>query len=496
MTPEDQAALDAAGAAFNNAKTDAERVQAHADAEAIRAKYQYSGGADGSQKITTSRSEEEARQNSYIDVMNEANKVNNSGLAGAASDALMNSVAQQAPVPPVQQAPQVTMPNFTADIPDFTGLLDKWLESAKTQQQGAIDYATQKGVNDLQRAEEDAQEKFQTQQNQIDIDEAKAKDNQALYAEARGDRGGIGAAQYGQIQATAMQNRRAVNSARTKLSTDTARAIADLRAQGEFEKADKLLQLTQTFLGQLLELQQWGMEYSLNVAQFNAQLQQWQAEFNMQAQQYADSLSQWQTEFSYTVSQNAKEQLAKSGLAALSVGIRPSKSQQEAMGYTDEQIDASIAQYELAQKMGTGSGKGGSGGNPVTGIEPVGGDGLTGVLVEMFKAGKLDYDEAYHYLRYNKKYSEGDSAQFAELYLASLEDGSLERTANNAPQVDLSDIPGWVLADLKERLVGIDRADKTAVGLTTMNHLNTLIDKKIITEDQAYRIGASIGLPY
>lgn len=51
------------------------------------------------------------------------------------------------------------------------------------------------------------------------------------------------------------------------------------------------------------------------------------------------------------VNQDERNRLAESGMAALSVGMRPSASQQAAMGYTDAQIDAAIAQYELAQKM-------------------------------------------------------------------------------------------------------------------------------------------------
>lgn len=347
MTDEDNAALSAAGEKYNNATTDEERVAAHAEAEAIRNKYNYSGGADGSKVITTNRTDEEARQQSYIDVIGEASKVGNKGLSDAAANALKNSLTPEVPeVAPV-----------TSQLPDFTGLLNQWLETANKQNQNQIDYATQQGVKELERAEQDAQEQFQTQQNQIDVDEAKALDNQALYAEARGDRGGIGQAQYGQIQATAMTNRRAVNSARTKLSTDTARAIADLRAQGEFQKADALLQNAQTYLAKLTELQQWGAEYALSVEQFNAQLQQWQAEFDMQDKQ-------WQTEFDYSVSWNDRQLLAEQGMAMLSVGIRPSASQQEAMGYTNSQIDAYLAQYKLAQASGSKSGgSGGSGGN-------------------------------------------------------------------------------------------------------------------------------------
>lgn len=363
MEPEDQAALNAAGEAYNKATTDEERVKAHADAEAIRAKYKYSGGADGRQKIATNNTEEQARQQSYADVVTEANKVGNTGLANAANAAIQST---QTAVKPIQQQAQGVQ-QLTAQVPDFTGLLDAWMNSAKEQQNAAIDYATNKGVEELERAEADAQAEFDTQQNQINIDEAKALDNQALYAEARGDKGGIGQAQFGQIQATAMTNRRAVNSARTKLSTDTARAVADLRAQGEFEKADAILQLTQTYLGQLIELQQWGAEYALSVDQFNIQLQQWQSEYNMEMQKYLSSLEQWDKEFKYTVSQNELNQLIEQGNAMLAAGIRPSASQQKAMGYTDAQIDSYLAQYKLEQEAGVK--KTGGGGNDATIIE-------------------------------------------------------------------------------------------------------------------------------
>ena len=491
MSQADYDALSAAGERYNNATTDAERVQAHADAEAIRNKYNYSGGADGSGYTQTNRTEEEARVQSYIDVSNVATQAGNSGLANAANQAL-HEATKPPVIPPVKQ--EVQAPQVTTQVPDFTGLLDAWLESAKQQQQVATDYATQQGVKELERAEEDAQEQFQTQQNQISEDEAKALDNQALYSEARGDKGGIGQAQYGQIQATAMTNRRAVNSARTKLSTDTARAIADLRAQGEFQKADALLSLTQSYLAQLIQLQQWGAEYALSVDQFNAQLQQWAAEYNLEAQKYQTSVNQWQTEFNYTVSQAEKNLLAEQGNAMLSVGIRPSASQQEAMGYTNEQIDSYLAQYKLKQATGV-KGSGGNGGSDgVTRIEPVGGTGLTGTLVKMYKEGIKNETEAYYYLR-DAGFTQGDAEKYAEDYMSRLYDGSLEATSNDAPRVDLSDIPSWVLTDIRERMMSEGGSNGT-MGVRMVEHLQSLIDKKIITEDQAVRIGAFFGLPY
>ena len=246
--------------------------------------------------------------------------------------------------------------------------LDQWLQNAQQQQINKIDYGTNQAVLDLIRQEQDAQGQYQEQRNQIAIDEAKAKDNQALYAEARGDKGGIGQAQYDAIMNTAAQNRLQVNQAQTKLATDTARQIADLRAQGEYEKADALLQLSQQYLSQLINLEQWSMEFGLSVAQFNASLQQWAAEYEMavaditgnfrgtptlQYQQYQDELALKQ-----------QNQMASAGETLLAAGIMPSASQLAAMGLSTEQAQSYLtaAQLAAAQKAKSGGGSGGGGG--------------------------------------------------------------------------------------------------------------------------------------
>ena len=240
------------------------------------------------------------------------------------------------------------------DISQMESQLQPWLDAAQKQQTGQIDYATQQGVKDLQRAEEDAQEQFQTQRNQIDIDEAKALDNQALYAEARGDKGGIGQAQYNTVQNTAAVNRLTVNKAQTKLSTDTARQIADLRAQGEFEKADALLSLTQNYLSQLMQLQQWGLNFNLSIDEFNASLKQWSAEFEMSQ---AELTGQYQGAPTWAAAQAERELMADAGWALLDAGITPSAAQLEAMGLTPEQAKSLIAAAKLA-RGGGGNGSG------------------------------------------------------------------------------------------------------------------------------------------
>lgn len=240
------------------------------------------------------------------------------------------------------------------DISYERALLNQMENAAKSQAVLQADYAVNRGVNDLTRNLQDSKEKFQTMQNQVDIDEAKARDNQVLYAEARGDRGGIGMTQYGNIQNTAAVNRLAVQREQTKLATDTARQIADLRAQGEFEKADKVLQISQSFLAQLMELSKFAKEANVGVQEFNAGLSQWQAEYAANIQKfltdtelsasslYGSSYYGAPTQEAWATGQNM---LANAASALLNAGVYPNSEQLSAYGWEPSQATQYINNY-------------------------------------------------------------------------------------------------------------------------------------------------------
>lgn len=71
MSPDDYNDLKAAGAAYLNAKTDAERQAAHAQAEAIRARYMYSGGDAGDQILALDQFPYNPYQNQYQEQIDE-----------------------------------------------------------------------------------------------------------------------------------------------------------------------------------------------------------------------------------------------------------------------------------------------------------------------------------------------------------------------------------------------------------------------------------------
>lgn len=257
-----------------------------------------------------------------------------------------------------------------ATLQNINGMLTQLLNAQGNAANAKIDFGVQQGVSELQRAEEDAQADFQTQRNQIAIDEAKALDNSALYAEARGDRGGIGQTQYTLIQLNAAKNRLAVNQAQTKLSTDTARQIADLRAQGEFNKADALLDLTQSYLSSLMSSYQWATELGFTYEQYQQELAQWEKEY---ALSYANitgympdgsktlAYQQYEQEQAYQKNKDEQSKLSDIGSALLSAGVMPSAEQLAAMGLTKGQAQDYITAQGLTMYDGSGKGSGGGG---------------------------------------------------------------------------------------------------------------------------------------
>ena len=215
------------------------------------------------------------------------------------------------------------------DTVEEENLLNQIVQAQKEQSKNQINYAVNQGANDLQRAEEDAQAQFQTQRDQIAAQERQALDNQALYSEMRGDRGGVGQAQYGTIQNNAATNQLTVNKEQTKLATDTARQIADLRAKGEFQKADELLSITQSYLSQLMQLKQWADETNVSIDEFNIGVEQWEQEYNAKIQQALGEL----------------------GINAVQYSTGLDLSRQQDLQSQRQNLTDTLAQYQLANNQ-------------------------------------------------------------------------------------------------------------------------------------------------
>lgn len=266
-----------------------------------------------------------------------------------------------------QEAPELERVS-EVDTENERRMLEERSEAARQQAERHIDREVQEGVAALQRAEEDAQPGFQATRDQIAIDERQALDNQALYAELRGDRGGIGQAQYASIQNTAALNRRQVSLEQQRLAAETARQIEDLRRQGEFQKADTALQLTQQQLSELMELERWAKEKNLSVAQFNTELARWEAEYAWKRRSFGIqtelSLAQMEGVLpdgspTYAARQAERSRLAAAAKMLLEAGLTLTPEQLEALGWTEGQYEAFIAQSSEEEAPVYGGASGG-----------------------------------------------------------------------------------------------------------------------------------------
>ena len=435
MTDGEYALLQQYKQEYANAATQAEKDAAHAKAEALRARYNYSGGTDGSMYLTGM---DYLHNDTGYGSDEHSGGGSGSGSGGATGGGTAN---------------------------DLRDLLSQWQDSALKQQEGRIDYAVQQAITELERALEDAQPQFKEQAESVAKEERQALDNSALYAEARGDKGGIGKEQYNEIQAAAAQNRLAVQQAQTKLSTDTARQIADLRAQGEFEKADAALEIAQTYLSQLISLEQWAAEYNLSVDQFNENVRQWEAEFQLAMQQF-----QVDTDLAYgqltgvlgngQLTLSAKKELASMGEALLSTGVMPSAEQLDAMGMTQSQAQAYLTakQLEAAKKNPTGA-------------------PYVSIYDQMQEAG-VSEDEAYAYL-IAKNYTDTEAKQIANTYRTKLRDA--QSAAEQQEQR---------LLELQTRLYSENRGDKAGM----LNTLNDWLARDLVSPEEYALIKAKYGL--
>ena len=261
---------------------------------------------------------------------------------------------QGAEKPQVDPIPEV-------DTEEEKRLLEEQGAAARRQAEQQIDYEVERGTEALRRAEEDAQPGFQSMRDRIAIDERQALDNQALYAEMRGDRGGIGQAQVASIQNTAAVNRRQVGLEQQRLATETARQIEDLRREGEFRKADKLLELTQKQLSELMELERWAKEKNLSIAQFNTELARWEAEYAWKLRRFGIETELNLAQMSgvmpdgsptFAARQAERSRLAAAAKMLLEAGLALTPEQLEALGWTEGQYEAFISQ----NSSGGGSG--------------------------------------------------------------------------------------------------------------------------------------------
>lgn len=115
--------------------------------------------------------------------------------------------------------------------------------AAMTEQQGAAsDEAVKRAEENLAHMQELANASTQRELGNVQRDQRDATALRDGIEAANGNRRGIGHSQYDAIENTGDQQRAAILAQQRRLETDTARQVADLRAKGDYAKADAALQ--------------------------------------------------------------------------------------------------------------------------------------------------------------------------------------------------------------------------------------------------------------
>ena len=200
---------------------------------------------------------------------------------------------------------------------DLSPLINQSYDKGDQMIRDSVNYQTQQGVDQLNRALQDAQPNYAAAiANQL-LEAKQAQDAKAYRNQINGDRGGIGSAQVDSIGNTGARNREAIAQQQRQLATDTARQIADLRAQGKYEEASQLLQNNQARLSDL----------------YNEQVR-------LQSEE-----------------QRRTESLAALGQSYMSAGLMPNKDMLAALGIDE---DTAKLYIDLVNAQQTGGTTGGS----------------------------------------------------------------------------------------------------------------------------------------
>lgn len=211
-----------------------------------------------------------------------------------------------------------------ANTKSYADMISKQYDNYIQQSNANIDYQTQVQQAKAARAYEDAVANYQKQYRDATAKMYNGMDNQALMSDVNGQYGGMATASVADIQSTYQKQRQQLAIQQQQLALDTAREVEDLRAQGEFDKADALLKARQ------LEAQQL-YDDAVRVDENRWSNQQWQT-----------SLDREDAEIQREQENSDLDYQRSMGMAFLNNGILPPDNILSAMG-----IDATTAQQYI-----------------------------------------------------------------------------------------------------------------------------------------------------
>ena len=223
-----------------------------------------------------------------------------------------------------------------ANETDHSDLIRQQYDAARQQQEAAVDYDTGKNVRQAVRDYEDAQPGYLEAYGGETRDMYQAMDNAALTARASGEYGGVGTARVMEARNDYLARRQALSLEQEKLATDTMRSVADLRARGEFDKADALLKAGQ---GELRALYEEAVRLDDN---------RWSNRKYETAQRREDeTIAREDAAALASEEQTARQYLQRLGQTFLNAGVMPSGEMLEAMGLSRDLAQSYISAVQM-----------------------------------------------------------------------------------------------------------------------------------------------------
>ena len=228
----------------------------------------------------------------------------------------------------------------TANTKSYADLINGQWDAYAQQQTNTIDQRTRQNMLSAQRNYEDSIGSYQKQYRDATTSMYQGMDNAALTADLSGRYGGMASAQVSSIQNAYQKQRQQIALQQQKLATDTAREIEDLRAQGEFDKADALLKARQQQFQQLYEDAVRVDENQYSNWRYDNDNQREDAQraeaYQREDAQRAEAYQREDAAIEREAQADDKDYLQKLGQSFLSIGVMPSQAMLDAMGISKE----------------------------------------------------------------------------------------------------------------------------------------------------------------
>ena len=142
-------------------------------------------------------------------------------------------------------------PYGASNTDSYAEAITKQYADAVAESQKATDANVASGQENLDAISQRGDAAYQETFNAVKQDYKDAKAVQSGIEQNNGNRQQIGQSQYGIAENSYDQQRASIEAARAQLEKDVARQVADLKAQGEYAKADAALQAAQQRFQQL-----------------------------------------------------------------------------------------------------------------------------------------------------------------------------------------------------------------------------------------------------